>query len=124
MRELTKILTATLYLHKYDCPQPMRALCLGMCTRNCRVCFHSRESIHHSVQYIRRYLRGYIYKIIDFSMWPMLLCNSLRQQSYVVPIPCVNRQHFSLGKSRKAFLLSGDLIIFSYFTECVTKSSA
>ena len=68
MRELTQILTASLYLHKYDCPQPMRALHLGMCTRNCQVCFHSRESIHHSVQHIRRYLRGYIFKIIDFSM--------------------------------------------------------
>ena len=124
MRELTQILTASLYLHKCDCPQPMRALHLGMRTRNCRVCFHSLESIHHSVQHIRRYLRGYIFKIIDFSMCPILFCNSLRQQSYVVPIPCVKRQNFSLGKSRKAFLLFGALIIFSYLTECVTKASA
>ena len=44
------------YLHKYGCLQPMRALRLGMRTRNCRVYFHSRESIHHSVQHIHRYL--------------------------------------------------------------------
>ena len=121
MRELTQILTASLYLHKYDCPQPMRALHLGMCTRNCQVCFHSRESIHHSVQHIRRYLRGYIFKIIDFSMVQYcsatLLC-------YVVPIPCVNGQHFSLGESRTAFLLFGALIIFSYLFKCVKKASA
>ena len=45
------------YLHKYGCPQPMRALHLGMRTRNCQVCFHSRESIHHSAQHIRQYLK-------------------------------------------------------------------
>ena len=115
--------TASLYLHKCDCPQPMKALHLGMCTRNCQVCFHSRESIHHSVQHIRRYLRRYIFKIIDFSMCPMLFFNSLRQHSYVVPIPRVNGQHFSLGESRTAFLLFGALIIFSYLTECVKKAS-
>ena len=85
------------YLHKYGCLQPLRALRLGIRTRNCRVYFHSRESIHHSVQHIRRYLRGHIFKIIDFSMCPMLFCNSLRQQSYNAPIPRVNGQHFSLG---------------------------
>ena len=93
--ELTQILTASLYLHNYDCPQPMRALHLGMCTCNCQVCFHSRESIHHSVQHIRRYLRGYILKIIDF-LWSNIvlqlfeatqLCcaNTLRQRATFQP---------------------------------------